>query len=665
MNLPVAYTVPVPSLTPAYVALTSGSASGTYQGSTITIPAQRAVINGSAINIAAQSLTPPLPSNSRTIISASAGVITYPNAIQYFGLLQFTITNNSGSTITAANGTITLDGCDEHIQSPSAALDTLTLPASLTNTSSVVIISNKYFGPGSGAGAIVMHLSSALQAAGVTVAAVEYQFRGNLKISATGLGYAWDNNYVSGEMKFAQFEANSSGLLYVQDWRLLGPLDKAQRVGSEVVDWSSYTPEGPPTNGGQAGAQWGAQCAYAMVETLDGHLILAGNGAVFAEWDGQSFISYWSLPGGLTANDHVTSMATIGLGPNGHEIVYIGTGTGKFLRWDRTTNTYATISSGSWSGTNACNRMIKGLATNSVICVGESGQIAVITDGGSSASMAAYAAVAPQGFNATWSDNARCVAYFDNHFYVGGGASSGNMRLWQYNAITGQSFELTNYLPGTQAERGATSSASSVVMSGICSTSDGRLLMVGSSSSGGMYLAEWDTRQIYAKGRLQFTTTGAQTIPAGTVVSNGTIQFETLEQIVATGAGTSVVQARALSGGYNGFAAYNTVTTVVTAGLTNVSAVTNVTPFGLGRVFGAATSDDLPNGLLSNLPLDISWTGRQAIVLTQKGDVISWDGLRLRTLQTFSFKGRATMGFRHTRCHFVIGDEGKVFSLPH
>ncbi len=657
---------PIPSFAPAYIGQTGGAASGAFQGSTITVPAQKAVINGRTVNVPATSLTPTLPSNSRTIISASAGVITYPNAIAYFGLLQFTITNNSGSTITAANGTITLDGCDEHQLTAGAGLDTLTLQANLTNGNSVVIISNKYFGPGNGSNAIVMHLSSALQAAGVTVSAVEYQFRGNLKINSSGLAYAWDNNYVAGEMKFAQFEATSAGLLYVQDWRQLGPLSKGQRVGSEIVDWSSYTPEGPPTNGGQPGAQWGAQCVYAMVETLDGHLIAAGNGAVFTEWDGQNFVGFWSLPGGLNASDHVMAMATIGVNSNGHEIVYIGTATGKFLRWDRTTNTYATISSGAaWTAGVQCNAMAKCIGAQNVMCVGESGQIAVISDSGSAATMSSYSSVGPAGFNATWSDNARDVAYFDNHSYVVGGASSGNMRLWQHNALLNQSFELTTFLPGTQVELGKTSAAASVVLTGICATPEGRLLLVGTSGLGGLYLAEWDTKQTHAKGRLQLTTTGAQTIPAGSVFSDGTNQVETLEQVVATGAGTWVVPARALSGGAKGFAAYNTVTTIVTAGLTNLSAVTNITPFGMGRVFAGATSDDIPYGLLSNLPLDISWTGRQAIILTQKGDAISWNGSRLKLLQTFGFKGRATMGLQHSRCHFVIGDEGKIFSLPH
>ncbi|MFC5474702.1 baseplate J/gp47 family protein [Paraherbaspirillum soli] len=614
--------------------LVSSSGAVTYSGGTLTIPAQVAVLRGNTFNIAQQTLTPTTP--SLTLATIDSGTVTLVQTAQILSKFNVTVSNASGN---AVSGSLTVNGLDER----GYVLSDVVTIASVANGNSATTASNKYLASITG----IAPISGTLGNPGVTITLTEKQFRNHLKINSSGtVVYASDNTYAADEVKLATFEVVSTGILSVQDWRLLGAIPKAQRVGSEIVDWSGGTAEGPPS--------WLGNCIYVAAETLDGHLIISGNGGLISEWDGQTFITTLTCPG-LVLADNITAICNVGLNIYGHEIIFFGTSTGKIIRWDRTSNSYGSI-----RGTppSNVNKMVKASGSANAWVMGSLGFIGFLSESGSSASLASYTS------NASFSAGGDAIydgVYTDRHLYAVGGSATG-LKFHSFNLDTFQGSKLGSYLPGTTAQLGGSGSSTAIFGIGFDPTSR-KLLLAGFGAS--LYIAEWDTTQQYATGSLQFTTSSATTIPAGTVVSSGMMQYQTTETAVVGSAATITVPAIAQTAGFAALAAVSTVTTLVSA-VANVTAVTNPTPFGMGRLIASGGSEDLPNGLLSSTPLAVAWSGTQWLIAMQGGDVLSFDGTRLtRLTDRFSFKGRATGILKTTRCTWLFGDEGRLFSMPH
>jgi hypothetical protein len=614
--------------------LASSNGKITYSSATLTVPAQVAVLKGNVFNIAQQTFTPATPSH--TLATISAGIVTIVTAAQMLSKFSVAVSNASGSTV---SGSLTVNGLDER----GFALSDVVTIASVANGNSSISDSNKYLASITS----ITPISGTLGAPGVTISLTEKQFRNHLKINNSGaIVYASDNTYAADEVKLATFEVVSSGILSVQDWRLLGAIPKAQRVGSEIVDWSGGTAEGPPS--------WLGNCIYVAAETLDGHLIISGNGGLISEWDGQIFTTTLTCPG-LALVDNITAICNVGLNVNGHEIIFFGTSTGKIVRWDRTSNNFGSI-----TGTppSNINKMVKASGSANAWVMGSSGFIGFLSESGSSAALASYTS------NASFSagtDTVHDGVYTDRHLYAVGGSGTG-LKFHSFNLDTFQGTRLGMYLPGKPAQLGGNGASPAIFGIGFDPASR-KLLLVGFGAA--LYVAEWDTTQQYTTGTLQFTTSGATTIPAATVASDGKMLYQTTETAVVGSATTIAVPAIALTSGFAALAAASTVTTMPSP-VANVTAVTNITPFGMGRLIASGGSEDMPNGLLSSTPLAVTWDGTQWLIAMQGGDVLSFDGTRLtRLTDRFSFKGRATGILKATKCTWIFGDEGKLFSMPH
>lgn len=641
ISIPTTHNLSVPSIDtfdPASISpqgfLASSGGEVTYSGSTLTAPAQVAVLKGNAVDVAQQTFTPSAPSH--TLATIDAGIVTIVQAAQMLSKFNVTVSNTSGG---AVSGNLTINGLDER----GFVLSDVVTIASIAKGESSTSDSNKYLASITS----ITPINGTLGALGVTITLVERQFRNHLKINSSGtIVYASDNTYAADEVKLATFEVISTGILSVQDWRLLGAIPKAQRVGSEIVDWSGGTAEGPPS--------WLGNCIYVAAETLDGHLIISGNGGLISEWDGQIFTSTVTCPG-LVLADNITAICNVGLNVNEHEIIFFGTSTGKIVRWDRTSNTFGSI-----IGTPPAivNKMVKASGSANAWVMGSAGFIGFLSESGSSASLASYTS------NASFSAGADTVydgVYSDRHLYSVGGSGTG-LKFHSFNLDTFQGTRLGMYLPGTTAQLGGSGASPAIFCIGFDPASR-KLLLAGFGAA--LYVAEWDTTQQYATGTMQFTTSGAATIPAATLVSNGNMLYQTTELAVAGSATTIAVPAIAQTSGFAALAAASTVTTIPSA-IANVTAATNITPFGMGRLIASGGSEDIPNGLLSSTPLAATWDGTQWLIAMQGGDVLSFDGTRLtRLTDRFSFKGRATGILNATKCTWIFGDEGKLFSMPH
>lgn len=632
-----------PAVPPIFLGRTAGRV--TKSGNDLIVPALTVFAAGAAPAIAQTTLSPDLP--SRTILSVVAGSVSYPATPQHLSKFNLNVANASGG---AVSGNVTITGLDER----GATLSDVIAIASVANGANSNTRTSKYFASITG-----VVLSGTLGNSGVTITGTEYQFRGHVKASAAGLAFAWDNTFAATETKVCTFEVLSTGVLSVQDWREFGPLNKSNRVGGDVVDWSGAAVDG-------LYGTWLGTCVYDGCELLDGNVLLVGNGAVASEWDGERFVRTFVVGDLTAATDNILSIFNAGLNSQGHEIVWLGTVTGKLVRWNRTTDVFTTQTlGGAWTAGKAINRLFRGASRNTVIAAGQSRNLIAITENGTSA--ASFAAV---GSNSEFpsGDDILDGALFDRHlFLVGGGGTY--MRFVRYNPWTGGVFgghDLTAYLPGTQKARGQTSGAAANQISAIAVNPNGLIMLAGSSSIGGLYLAEWDARKPFAEGRVTFTATGASAIPAGFQVSDGTRTYRTTEPCGTSEAGTVGVPVRADQVGDAGFAAVSTVTTLVSSA-TNVTAVTNPEPMGMGRVLTDRDFDDYePNGLISSIPLGMFWDGAGWVIVMQDGDVLRHDGANFnRMTDQVLFKGRACRGFRGTRASWIFGDEGRVFTLPH
>ena len=123
-------------------------------------------------------------------------------------------------------------------------------------------------------------------------------------------------------------------------------------------------------------------------------------------------------------------------------------------------------------------------------------------------------------------------------------------------------------------------------------------------------------RQDFGRGQATFTVGAGTgfTHPAGFLISDGTRQFRTLYPVVVdTGAGTFTVDIMATTLGMAGMAARSTITTMVDTPNARVTAVTNPSAVGNGRMIantnGVTGFFNVPNGLLSNNPLGGIWDG--------------------------------------------------------
>lgn len=629
------------ALPAAYVGRTTGAV--TKSGDDLIVPALTVFVEGREYNIAETTMSPDLP--SFTVITTSGATIAYPAQPQHLAKINLAVVNNSGG---AVSGTVIITGDDER---GFELTDTVTI-ASVANGGNSSTVSNKYF-----AEITSVSLTGTLGNSGNVITGTEYQFRGHVKASADGLEFAWDNTFAEGETHICTFEVLATGILSVQDWREVAPLNKAQRVGSEIVNWSGGAVDGLRSD-------WLGNCVYAIEELPDGRVVAAGNSAKVAVFDGQRWGAAFTL-GDLTSSDHILCLKSI-KDARGNIKVYAGTVTGKLVAWDVTAGTTTTLTlGGSWTSGKSMYRIVKGSSRSELLLAGQSAGVMSITDNGASAptlSSRKSNVAFPTG------DDIYAAAFYDRHYYVGGGAGTG-MLFYRFDprAGSGQSMNLTPYMPGTNRARGTTSSAASAKMMAIASRPDGKLLLVGTSSAGGLYLAEWDTLQQFATGRVTFTVTGTVTIPAGFEVGDGTRSYRTIEEVSRTGAGSVSVRVVAVDPGDAGFAAAATVTTLVDADpVGSGTTVTNPEPMGMGRVLTDRDWDDNePYALISNTPLDAAWTGLDWMLAMQGGDVLRHDGAEFTSLtEQVSFKGRATCVAVTTRCIIVAGDEGRVFSLP-
>jgi hypothetical protein len=626
----------------AYLGRTEGRVA--KSSNDLIVPALTAFIEGREYNIAQTTISPDLP--SRTVITTSGAAISYPAQPQHLAKLNVAVANGSGGAVA---GNVVIDGTDER---GAVLQDTVTI-ASVANGGNSNTVSSKYFATITGAS-----LTSTLGNSGNVITVTEYQFRGHVKASASGLAIDWDNTFVTGETKVCSFEMLSTGVLSVQDWREVGPLNKAQRMGTDIVDWSGGSVDGLYDT-------WLGTCVYDGCELLDGNVLLVGNSAQATEWDGERFVRTFTV-GDLSGTDNILCVVAAGLNSQSHEIVWFGTSTGKIVRWDRTADVFVSQTlGGSWSSGKIVNRLVKGSTRNQLYAAGQTRSLMSITDNG--ASTPSFSGVGGNsGFPS--GDDIFDAVYFDRHLFLAGGGGT-YMRFVRYDTRMGGTFgghDLTEYLPGTTRARGRTSTATSNQINGIAVNPDGKIMLAGYSGLGGFYAAEWDTKRQFAEGRVTFTASGASTIPAGFQIGDGTRTYRTIEPTGTAGAGTVSVRVRAEQVGDAGFAAVSTVTTLV-GSASNVTAVTNPEPMGMGRALTDRDLDDYElYGLISNTPLGVFWDGSGWVFTMQGGDIIKHDGIAFRSLTPqVLFKGRACRGFRGSRASWVFGDEGRAFSLPH
>lgn len=632
-----------PATPPTFLGRTAGRV--TKSGNDLIVPALTVFAAGVALAVVETTLSPDLP--SRTVLTTSGATIAYPLQPQHLAKLNLSVANNSGG---AVSGTVAITGLDERGY---VLTDTITI-ASVANTATSNTVSNKYF-----ASITSAVLGGTLGTAGVVITTTEHQFRGHVKASAAGLAFAWDNTFATTETKVCTFEILATGVLSVQDWREFGPLNKTNRLGSDIVDWSGAAVDG-------LFGTWLGTCVYDGCELLDGNVLLVGNGAAASEWDGERFVRTFVVGDLTTATDNILSVFNAGLNSQGYEIIWFGTATGKLVRWNRTTDTYVTQTLGAvWTAGKQINRLFRGATKNTVTAAGQTRELMTITENG--ASTPTFTATGSNsGFPS--GDDIFDGLYYDRHLFLAGGGGT-YMRFARYDPRTGGTFggaDLTAYLPGTQKARGQTSGAGSNQINAIAVNPNGLIMLAGYSNAGGLYLAEWDARKPFAEGRVTFTATGASTIPAGFQVGDGTRTYRTVESCGTSGAGSVSVRVRAEQVGDAGFAAVSTVTTLVGSAV-NVTAVTNPEPMGMGRALTDRDLDDYePNGLISSIPLGLFWDGAGWTIVMQGGDVLRHDGANfIRLTDQVLFKGRATRGFRGSRGSWIFGDEGRVFTLPH
>lgn len=637
----------------AYLASSPGQA--TASGHTINLPACVAVVNGQAKQVPASSVTASTP--SRTLGTITAGSLSITQNPQQLALWKYHIVNSSGGSV---SGTINAAGQDERGYDASDAITV----ASLGNGSSIDYISNHYMATIEASNSLTTTgVTGTLGNSGVTITITEYQLRGWCAVSSAGFVLNTTCLYTAGQIPICQYESNATQAFNLVDLRALSPLLPGQRVGSEIVDWSGGTQYGPQN--------WQGNCIYALAEGLDGHVFIAGNGGQIAEWDGNQFGSMFTLAGNTS---NINTIANFGYNLNGQEILYFGCANGTVIRWNRTLNTTQTASFGA-----TVQQIVKTFG-NHLMVVGAYGTVGVITDNGTSQfSLNSGYGGSTSGFPT--GDTIFASIWHDQFGYLfGGGGTKMRFARMNFNAIAnpngGQ--DLTNYLPGTSAARGATSGYAGNQIQAAAINPNGLIMMAGYSNGGGLYLAEWNTRQQYATGQITFTTNAAATIPAGTICGNGTISFVTTETVVLNTAGSVQAHAIASTPGQAGFAASGTVTTLISS-ISAVTAVSNPEPFGMGRwiadgysssapyqqVGAAAQVNNTPVSTTS-IPLAIGWSGTEWVITMQDGSVLTYDGQQLMTsnLQG-TFKGRATCVLKSKRCTWTGGDEGRLFSRPH
>jgi len=320
----------------AYIAKSSGPCA--YSGTSVTVPRQVYVANGNPITVQAQTISVPAPGAlgggaERDLATITSGTVAYPNNPVAFTRVAVIVTNTSGGSV---SGTITTGGADEHYpyaSPPSASSEVLTIPT-VTNNGTVTVFSGKYYGAGSGynasnsallgAGAAnnftVSVSSGNLGNSGVTIRVAEYQYRLHLKLTPySAVGYtknilpAWDNDYVdhgSGEQELCQMEVQSSGIISMIDWRQVGPTAPAQRMGSQIVNWSSYTSHGPPS-GSAPGKTWNDLCVYSVIPLMDGDVLISGNTGILDLWDGEGFETPYTMPAAMSGSASSGSSSTL------------------------------------------------------------------------------------------------------------------------------------------------------------------------------------------------------------------------------------------------------------------------------------------------------------------------------------------------------------------
>ena len=629
---------------PGYFVESDGPAYISGTALSLIVPKGTAVTPGGSQAFPTTTLTPPLP--SLTVATITSGAVAYPNAITHLAKLSILVNNASGGSI---SGSFTVSGLDERGY---ALSDTVTV-GSVSNGASTTVYTAKYF-----ASLVSVSVASGtLGNSGVTNTFTEYQLRGYVSVPSAGVPeFNWTNTFAQGEIKVATFEARAAGIISVKNFSTFGPLPKRQRVGAEPVDWSGGTPESP--------SGWLGNCVYAADQMLDGRLVIAGNGSYMAEFNGQNFSAAYPVgaisgASSITTSDHILALLNAGKDTSTakDEIVWLGTSTGKCVRWNRTQNTAQVVSLSGFSS-NGVNKFIVGPQTNFILACGDGGKVNVLQDNGASAPTV-YNYTTSCGFG---SDAVKGGVFQDSCFYlVGGGASGLVFRGYVFNS---HSFDLSTYLPGTSSQVGS----SSGYFNGVIAKGDGELLLYGINSASATYLATWNTRQSFGRGWARFTTTGAATIPAGFTVGDGTRQYRTVAASSATGAGTVYAEIEAVTPGIAGCAARSTITTLVDSAA-NVSAVTNTQAVGMGRLIangdGTAGQFQIPNGLAANGLLGGAFDGVRYILAMQGGDVLSYDGVRLLDITgRVEFKGRATGVFVAFGSTWVFGDEGKIFSIP-
>ena len=646
-----------PALPLSYISNSSGTPYISGDNLSIKVPGLTAVSNGSSNRFTAEkTLTPELPNVEIVATEAlsNGGVMTIASQPQHLAKLQITVNAVSEAVGTADNFVIA--GNDER---GIGLEDTVYPSTSISIGSSDTVVSNKYF-------ASITSITANGMASGVTASVDEHQFRGHLKLDSTGsIDWAWDNTYSEGEQRLCSFECLSTGIISIQDWRLMGPIAKAQRIGSEVLEWSGGFPEGPN--------DWFGNCIYTAIEAMDGNLIIAGNGGRVCEFDGLEFDGGYR-PSVITALDNISSIASIGRNANEEEIFYVGTYSGLLLQWNRTANVWTDVTpiltTAGWASGAAINAVVKGGGNNLVYILGADGAYSLIDNNNTTPSIGGLGKL-----NAIiGSDEIFAGVYADNYLWIVGGGASG-IRFIAYQVLSNYyGIDLSDYLPGAAADHGGSSAS----LRGISVDQSGNLVFCGVGSS--FYMADWSTRQSFGRGLMALTLEAGNSgvLPAGFTVSDGANTYKTLydAECSHTGTPTIYVEVEAVERGMQGMAVAGTVTTVVDswapgAGATRIGPVngscTNSTAISMGRLIANGTwgTQGLPKSIISSQTLAVRRTAEKTYLSGQGGDVFEFDGSILRDITPqVQFKGRNTTAILGRGCIWMFGDEGKIFSLP-
>lgn len=636
----------------AYISrVAEGSLAISGDGQSIIVSDTTLVVGGEVIHIDSQTLTPDLP--SRVVVTITDGVSAYPAQMQHGGRVTYNVANASGG---AVSGNILING--GLYEGGYGSDETLGI-VSVSNGSSSNTERINYFYT------VASHtVTGTLGNAGVTITGTESQFRGYIKAGPGGISIDWDNTFAADEVKLGRFEVTSAGITLLSDQRIISPISRAQRIGSEVVDWSGGIPEGPK--------DWGGNCIYNLTELLNGDLLISGNGALCSIFDGAVWGTQF-VPSDLLVTDHISACLSFGreVSTGGDEIVYFGTYTGKLRRWNRTKNTYTTISVPNFAGI-PINKILKVTTDQYILIIGGNPETSanfkcyVVVDNGTSApNIYDYTANIVLAANSPTTTVNR-AAYVDGYVVMGGKNSSG--MFFGLYVVNHAPTDLSAYLPGTAAQKNNNGTSGSIRT--VSASGDGRVLLAG--MGGAPYVCEWNLRQTHARGRVRVTTSttaggfASFTLPGGFMFSNGgTQQFRARYASYLKDENTAYeIEVEAVDPGQAGMAALGAVNTKVDTEAKIVS-VTNLEAIGMGRLLGHGHMAGFPHGTQSSSPLGSGWDGYRWIVVLQSGDVITYENGTLKDMSyLYEFKGRAVEVAVTNRAVWLIGDHGRIFSVP-